>query len=198
MYRLSNSTIQLLKGALQLLINRYGSIRFAQIPERVSTTSFVVLTIGNSRSNHFGAQGTLKTTIWHHCIALIYEKGEIDALGVKTIYRGCSERCCSNKKTPPYPHSNRSVVALRNRRPTLLRASAYRTPSEASPRRRCGHASRLLWTFCQSEGEYTTLCEYQTHLFTTVKANSVLMNELYISVKFDRPKHQSGHPYSDG
>ena len=47
-----------LKGALQLLRNRYGSIRFAQVPERVSTKSFVVLIIGNSKSNHLGAQGT--------------------------------------------------------------------------------------------------------------------------------------------
>jgi len=31
--------------------------------------------------------------------------GEVDALGVITISRGCFERCCSNKKTPPY-HSN--------------------------------------------------------------------------------------------
>jgi len=50
------------KGALQLLMNRYGSIRFAQVPEQVSTTkSFVVLIIGNSKSNHFGAQGILKS-----------------------------------------------------------------------------------------------------------------------------------------
>jgi len=72
-------------------------------------------------------------------------KSEVDALGVITISRGCFERCCSNKKTPPY-HSNLSFVTLRNRRPTPLRASAYRTPSKASPRRRCGHASRFLWT----------------------------------------------------
>jgi len=72
-------------------------------------------------------------------------KGEVDALGVITISRGCFERCCSNKKTPPY-HSNLNFVALRTRRPTLLRAPACRTPSEASPRRRCGHASRFLWT----------------------------------------------------
>ena len=44
---------------------------------------------------------------------------------------------------PPY-HSNLIFVTLRNRRPTLLRAPAYRTPSKASPRRRCGHASRVL------------------------------------------------------
>jgi len=69
-------------------------------------------------------------------------KREADALGVITISRGCFERCCSNKKTPPYPHSNLSFVTLRSWRPTLLRAPAYRTPSEASPRRRCGHASR--------------------------------------------------------
>jgi len=48
------------KGALQLLINRYGYIRFAQVPERVSTKSFFVLIIGKSRSNHSGAQGTIK------------------------------------------------------------------------------------------------------------------------------------------
>ena len=66
-------------------------------------------------------------------------------MGVVTISRGCFERCCSKKKTPPY-HSNLSFVTLRDRRPTLLRASAYRTPSEASPRRRCGHASRFLRT----------------------------------------------------
>ena len=42
----------------------------------------------------------------------------------------------------PY-HSNHSFVTLQNQRPTLLRAPAYRTPSEASPRRRCSHASRV-------------------------------------------------------
>ena len=42
---------------------------------------------------------------------------------------------------------NLSFATLRNRRPTLLRAPAYRTPSEASPRRRCGHASRFLHFF---------------------------------------------------
>ena len=71
-------------------------------------------------------------------------KFEVAALGVITISRGYFERCCSNKKTPPY-HSNLSFVTLRTRRPTLLHAPAYRTPSEASPRRRCGHASRFLW-----------------------------------------------------
>jgi len=47
-----------LKGGLQLLINRYVQIRFAQVPERVSTKSFVILIIGNSKSFHLGAQGT--------------------------------------------------------------------------------------------------------------------------------------------
>jgi len=28
-------------------------------------------------------------------------KSEVGALGVPTIYRGCFERCCSNKNTPP-------------------------------------------------------------------------------------------------
>jgi len=51
------------KGALQLLMNGYGYIRFAQVPERVSTKSFVVLIIGNLKSNHLGAQGTFKQFI---------------------------------------------------------------------------------------------------------------------------------------
>jgi len=46
------------KGALQLLSKRYGRICFAQVPERVSTKSFLVLIIGNPRSNHLGARGT--------------------------------------------------------------------------------------------------------------------------------------------
>jgi len=49
----------LLKGALQILINRYGKIRFAQVPERASAKSFVGLIAENSKSNHVGAQGTL-------------------------------------------------------------------------------------------------------------------------------------------
>jgi len=73
---------------------------------------------------------------------LAFTRCEVDALGVMTISRACFERCCSNKTTLAY-HSNFSFVALRNRRPTLLRAPAYRTLSEASPRRRCGHASRF-------------------------------------------------------
>jgi len=52
------------KGALQLLINRYGQIHFAHVHERVSTKSFVVLIIGNSKSNHLGVQGTLNPRPW--------------------------------------------------------------------------------------------------------------------------------------
>jgi len=48
------------KGALQLLMNRYGEIRFAHVHERVLAKSFVVLIIGNSKSNQLGAQGTFK------------------------------------------------------------------------------------------------------------------------------------------
>jgi len=48
----------LLKCALQLLMNRYGYICLAQVPERVSTRSVVVLIRGNSEMNHLGAQGT--------------------------------------------------------------------------------------------------------------------------------------------
>jgi len=43
-------------------MNSYGYIRFAQVPERVSTKSFVVLIRGNSMSNHLGAQSTFN----HH------------------------------------------------------------------------------------------------------------------------------------
>ena len=46
-----------LKGALQLLINRYGSIRFAHVHERVSTKSFVVLIRGNSNSKSLKRAG---------------------------------------------------------------------------------------------------------------------------------------------
>ena len=46
------------KGALQLLSDRYGYILFAQVPERVSTKNLVVLIIGKSKSFHIGAQGT--------------------------------------------------------------------------------------------------------------------------------------------
>jgi len=52
---------QRVEGALQLLMSRYGSIRFAQVPERVLTKGFVILIMGNSKMNHLGAQGTFKT-----------------------------------------------------------------------------------------------------------------------------------------
>jgi len=41
-------------------MNHYGSIRFAQVPERVSTKKSAVLNIGHSKLNHLGAQGTFK------------------------------------------------------------------------------------------------------------------------------------------
>jgi len=52
-----------LKGALQLLMNRYGSIRLAHAHERVLPKSFVVLIIGNSKSFHLSAQGTCNPTL---------------------------------------------------------------------------------------------------------------------------------------
>jgi len=45
------------KGALPLLINRYGYICFAQVSERVLTKSFVSSIVGNSKPDHLGAQG---------------------------------------------------------------------------------------------------------------------------------------------
>jgi len=91
------------------------------------------------RDQGIGLNGSVKNGI----VAVFIEVG---ALGVITISRGCFERCYSNKNAPQY-HSNLSFVKLRNRRPTLLRAPAYRTPSEASARRRCGHASRRLYVY---------------------------------------------------
>jgi len=56
-----NSVCVHVKGApLQLLMNRDEKNCFAQVPERVSTKNFIVLIIGNSRSIHLGAQGTVK------------------------------------------------------------------------------------------------------------------------------------------
>ena len=48
------------KGALQLLLNRYVEIHFAQVPERVLNEVFVILVLENSKSNHLGAQGTFE------------------------------------------------------------------------------------------------------------------------------------------
>jgi len=39
-------------------MNRYAKIRVAHAHERVSTQSFVILILGNSKSNHLGPQGT--------------------------------------------------------------------------------------------------------------------------------------------
>jgi len=49
---------QRIKSALQLLINRYGSIRFAHVRERVSTKSFVVLIRGILKLDRLGVQST--------------------------------------------------------------------------------------------------------------------------------------------
>ena len=48
------------KGALQLRMNRCGYIRFAHVHEQVSTKSPVVLILGDSKSNHVGAQVPFK------------------------------------------------------------------------------------------------------------------------------------------
>jgi len=71
--------ILMLKGALQLLINRYGLIRFAHVPERVSTKSFVVLSIGNTISNHLGAQGTFNLIgiFWLSCMNHLHARGRV-------------------------------------------------------------------------------------------------------------------------
>jgi len=82
------------------------------------------------------------------------------ALGVITISGGCFERSCSHKKTPPC-QSNLNFVTLRTPRPTQLRVSAYRTPSEASPRRRCSHVSRDLWTRPPASLAFTRHCYSQ-------------------------------------
>jgi len=51
-------------------MNPYGWIRFAQAPERVSTTSFVVLILANSKSNHLGAEGTFKEMYIYICVCV--------------------------------------------------------------------------------------------------------------------------------
>jgi len=50
-----------MKGALQLLINRYGYILFAHVHAGVSNASFVVLIIENSKLKYLGAHGTVKS-----------------------------------------------------------------------------------------------------------------------------------------
>jgi len=82
-------------------------------------------------------------------------------LGVITITRVCFERSCSNKKTPRY-YANLSFSTLRTRRTTLGRAPAYYTASEASSRRRCGHASPLLWYGWAGVGRRRTIGRQQT------------------------------------
>jgi len=54
----AHTHMHLVKRAMQLLINRYRYARFAEVPERGSTKSFVVLSIGYSNSNHLSAPGT--------------------------------------------------------------------------------------------------------------------------------------------
>ena len=47
----------------------------------------------------------------YYITVYIVLKGEVDALGVITMSRECFERCCSNKKTPPY-HCNLSLFCF--------------------------------------------------------------------------------------
>jgi len=76
------------KGALQLRGERYRQIRFAQVPERVSTKSFVVLIIGNSKSNHLGAQGTFQS-------ALVVRDGGARLTRGARIYMGVGDWVCA-------------------------------------------------------------------------------------------------------
>ena len=49
---------QPLKVPCSYYLTAIGKLALLQVPKQVSTMSFVVLMIGNSRSNHLGAQGT--------------------------------------------------------------------------------------------------------------------------------------------
>jgi len=61
-----------------------GKFRFAQVPERVSTKSFVALIIGNSKSNHLGAQGTFKRLFAGNLYRL-YEQALVSLKLKKTV-----------------------------------------------------------------------------------------------------------------
>jgi len=56
-------------------------------------------------------------------------------LGVITISRGCFDRCCSNKKTPPY-HSNPSCLEGRECRRVRVRVCECVRVRERRPQRR--------------------------------------------------------------
>jgi len=47
-----------MKGALQRKVTFRFEFRPTEVPERVWTTSFVVLILWNVEANHIGAQGT--------------------------------------------------------------------------------------------------------------------------------------------
>jgi len=75
-------------------MNRYVYNRFAHVPERVSTTSFVVLMIGNSKSNHLEAQGTFKG-LPEETRARAYRSGCIYIRGIDCSQHGSPARLCS-------------------------------------------------------------------------------------------------------
>ena len=92
-----------LQGALQLLSKRYRQIRFAQVPERVSTQSFIVLILGNSKSNHLGAQGTFNVNyVCGSNGALVNLHPPSLRLTVTAIFCVCSTLCSPGPKPPSY------------------------------------------------------------------------------------------------
>ena len=66
------------------------------------------LSVNVNTHPHSRVDPSMATKFESRASHLVQNKGrkvEVDALGVIAISRGCVERCCSNRKTPPY-HSN--------------------------------------------------------------------------------------------
>jgi len=97
---------------------RLQAVQIIQLMQRARVRHHHVETGENFKPRQPHGAKYIATEIGHD-ISQNQATSEVDALGIITISRGCFERCCSNKKTPPC-HSNFSFVTLRNRRPILL------------------------------------------------------------------------------
>ena len=85
------------------------------------------LSVNVNTNPHSRVNPSMATEFESRASHLVQNKGrkvEVDALGVIAISRGCVERCCSNRKTPPY-HSNLRFA-------TRVDPRATASPSRAS------------------------------------------------------------------
>jgi len=100
------------KGALQLLINHYGYIRSAQVPERVLTKGYVILIIGNSKLHHLGVQGIFNAASqpfrgWTS-LFLYLLSGQIATRKIGHTHNDTTRttpQTNNHKNEPPTPHS---------------------------------------------------------------------------------------------